>query len=84
MVVVRKRRKIMRDVEKFEARQFIEAGMPVRGCADYFDVSMATLMRGLAEMRAKFGPEKRPAHRRHLARARVENSRENADSTSNT
>lgn len=81
---MRKRRKSMRDVEKFEARQFIEAGMAVRGCADYFDVSLATLMRGLAEMRAKFGPEKRPAHRRHLARLRIENSAFVEDITSNT
>jgi len=80
----RKRRKSMRDVEKFEARQFIEAGMAVRPCADYFDVSLATLMRGLAEMRAKLGPEKRPAHRRHLARARVENSRASGAPRSNT
>jgi len=84
MSTTRKRRKSMRDVEKFEARQFIEAGMPVRNCADYFDVSLATLMRGLAEMRAKFGPEKRPPHRRHFARAKVENSRESRNSLSNT
>lgn len=78
---MRKRRKVMRDVEKFEARQFREAGMSVRDCAAYFDVSVATLMRGLAEMRAKFGPEKLPRNRRHLARCRVEKSR---DLTSNT
>ena len=70
----------LREVEKFEARQFREAGMPVRDCAKYFDVSLATLMRGLADMRAKFGPEKYK-HRRHLARARVATSHELTDSS---
>lgn len=73
---MRKRRKVWRDVEKFEARQFREAGMSIADCARYFDVSVATLLRGLAEMREKFGPENLPAHRRHLARARVATSQD--------
>ena len=71
---MRKRRKVWRDVEKFEARQFREAGMSMADCCTYFDVSMATLKRGLAEMAAKFGPEQLPRHRRHLARRRIEPS----------
>jgi transposase len=70
---MRKPYRTMREVDKFEARQFREVGMSVRDCATYFNVSVATVMRGLAEMRAKFGPEKLPRNRRHLARARVEN-----------
>lgn len=70
----RKRRKTMRDVEKFEARQFREVGMSIRACADYFNVSVATLCRGLAEMRERLGPEQFK-QRRHLARARNEKSR---------
>jgi len=72
--VVRKRRKVMRDVEKFEARKFREVGMSVADCARYFDVSVATMMRGLAEMREKFGPEQYK-NRRHLALSRIERSR---------
>ena len=60
----------MRDVEKFEARQFREAGMSVKDCARYFNVSVATLMRGLAEMRERFGPEQ---YRRHPVRRAIEN-----------
>ena len=45
---MRKTRRLMRDVEKFEARQFREVGMSVKDCAAYFNVSIATLMRGLA------------------------------------
>jgi len=74
----------MRDLEKFEARRFREVGMSVKDCATYFDVSVATLMRGLAEMRGKFGAEKLPGKRRHLARARIENSSAGRESTSNT
>ena len=70
----RKRRKTMRDVEKYEARQFREIGMSIKNCADYFNVSVATLCRGLAEMREKFGPEQFK-QRRHLVRARNEKSR---------
>lgn len=74
----------MRDVEKFEARQFREVGMSVKDCAAYFNVSLATLMRGLAEMREKFGPEKLPRARRHLARAGIENSHARRASASTT
>jgi len=49
-------------------RQFREVGMSIKDCATYFQVSLATTMRALAEMREKFGPEKLPLARRHLAR----------------
>lgn len=71
---MRKTHRMMREVDKFEARQFREVGMSIKDCAHYFDVSIATLMRGLADMRVKFGPEKLPRHRRQYARARIENS----------
>lgn len=78
MSAERKRRKLMREVEKFEARQFREAGMSVSDCARYFDVSIATLMRGLADMREKLGAEKLPprlaGRQRHSVRRGIENS----------
>lgn len=64
----RKPRRVLREVEKFEARQFREVGMSIKDCAAYFDVSVATVMRGLADMRAKFGEEKVPLRRRQYAR----------------
>lgn len=64
----RKPRRVLRDVEKFEARRFREVGMSIKDCATYFDVSVATLMRGLADMRAKLGEEKVPPRRRQYAR----------------
>ncbi len=70
----RKRRKQLRPVEKFEMRQFREAGMAIKDCATYFDVSVATALRALAEMREKFGPEKLPPARRHLARSHLATS----------
>jgi len=70
----RKRRRQLKPVEKFEMRQFREAGMAIKDCASYFDVSLATAMRALAEMREKFGPEKLPRHRRHLARSHLATS----------
>jgi transposase len=70
----RKPRKQLKPVEKFEMRQFREVGMSIKDCATYFQVSVATAMRALAEMREKFGPEKLPATRRHLARSGIATS----------
>lgn len=70
----RKRRKQLKPVEKFEMRQFREVGMSIKDCATYFQVSVATAMRALAEMREKFGAEKLPATRRHLARSHLATS----------
>lgn len=63
----------LRPVEKFEMRQFREAGMSIKDCASYFGVSLATAMRGLADMREKFGLERLPRARRQLARAHLSN-----------
>lgn len=69
----------LKPVEKFEMRQFREAGMSVKQCATYFGVSVATAMRALAEMVEKFGPEKLPRTRRHLARRGNANSQTRSD-----
>lgn len=44
--------------DKFYARQLREDGIPVKDVAKYMNVSVATLMRALAELRAILGPEK--------------------------
>lgn len=57
--------------DKFELRQFRESGVSVRDCAKYKNVSVATCLRALAELRDKLGPEKLPNGRRarsHLTR----------------
>lgn len=64
----------LKTAEKFEMRLNRESGMSIRQCATWFNVSMATAMRALAEMREKFGPEKLPPKRRHLARWHVATS----------
>lgn len=78
---MRKEYRSLTTVEKFEARQFREVGMSVKDCAKYFDVSVATLMRGLAEMCAKFGPEKVQKPYRHLVRRKVASSQAATDSS---
>jgi hypothetical protein len=50
--------------DKFELRQFREAGVSVKDCAKYKNISVATCLRALAELRAKLGPEKLPNGRR--------------------
>lgn len=51
--------------DRFELRQLREAGVPVKEAAAYFNVSVATAMRALADLRRKLGPEKftRNGHR---------------------
>lgn len=56
--------------DKFYARQLREDGVSVKDVAKYMGVSVATLMRGLAELRAKLGPEKFRANG-HRARSFV-------------
>jgi hypothetical protein len=51
-------------LDKFELRQFREAGVSVKDCAAYKNISVATCLRALAELRAKLGPEKLPNGRR--------------------
>jgi hypothetical protein len=48
-------------------RQYREVGMSIAQCAIWFRVSRATVLRTLAELREKLGPEKLP--RKHLARS---------------
>lgn len=50
--------------DKFELRQLREAGVSIKDAARYKNVSIATTMRALAELRAKLGPEKLPNGRR--------------------
>lgn len=50
--------------DKFELRQFRESGVSVKDAAAYKNVSVATALRALAELRAKLGPEKLPNGRR--------------------
>jgi transposase len=74
----------LRPVEKFEMRQFREAGMSIRDCATYFNISVATAMRALAEMREKFGAEKLPPTKKHLARSRLAMSQAEIQNGTNT
>lgn len=74
----------LRPVDKFEMRQFREAGMAIRQLMSYFDVSEATVHRALAEMREKFGPEKLPENRRHFARKRNASSQLTTNTDSET
>lgn len=50
--------------DKFEIRQLREAGVSVNDCAKYMNVSRATCLRALADLRVKLGPEKLPNERR--------------------
>jgi hypothetical protein len=58
--------------DEFELWQSREAGVSVKDCAAYFNVSVATVLRILAKLRKKFGRmEKLPNGRRaraHLTR----------------
>lgn len=63
--------------DKFELRQFREAGVSVKDCAAYKGISVATCLRALAELRSKLGPEKLPNERRarsHLTRRELQQS----------
>jgi hypothetical protein len=49
--------------QKFEIRQFRDAGVSIGNCAGYFKVSAATVKRVLSEFRLLLGgPSKRPRH----------------------
>ncbi len=60
----RGRKATLRPVDVFEGRLMREAGMSVNDTAKYLGVSRATLLRALADLRAKLGPEKLPNGRR--------------------
>jgi len=57
----------LKPVEKFEMRQYREVGMSITQCMAFFKVSRTTVLRTLAELRARLGPEK--LARKHLARS---------------
>lgn len=69
----------LKPLEKFEIRQFREAGMSIQQLSGYFNVSMASVHRALAEMRAKFGPETLPKNRRQLARPMLQTNLRDAN-----
>lgn len=48
----------LKPVERMEMRLMRESGVEVRDCASYFNVSLATACRVLADLRKKLGPEK--------------------------
>ena len=60
--------------DQFELRQLREAGVSVKDAAAHLNVSVATAMRALAELRRKLGPEKLPNKERmrsHLTRREI-------------
>ena len=58
------RPELLKRVEKFEIRQYREAGVSVTDCAKLAGISRATCLRYLAELRKILGPEKLPNGRR--------------------
>lgn len=73
----RGKKALMRPVDAYEARLNRESGIPVKICAQMAGVSRATLLRELAKLRKKLGPEKLPNERRarsHLGRLNTSNS----------
>lgn len=54
--------------DKWELRQYREAGVSVRQCAQLLNCSEATAYRALAELREKFGAEQVHRLRRQFAR----------------
>jgi len=62
--------------EEFEIRQMREAGVSIRDCAAYMNISKATVYRVLSKLRKKLGAEKLPngqSARSHLTR-RIESN----------
>lgn len=47
----------LRPVDKMEMRLMREAGATVKQCAGYFNCSVPTAMRALADLRRRMGPE---------------------------
>jgi predicted DNA-binding protein (UPF0251 family) len=62
----------LKPTEEFEMRQYREVGMSIAQCALWFKVSRATVLRTLAELRTKLGPE--TLKRKHLARSHCDTS----------
>jgi IS30 family transposase len=63
-----RREKNLTPRDKWELRQYREAGVSVRQCAQLLNCSEATAYRALAELREKFGAEKVHRLRRQFAR----------------
>lgn len=60
----RGRKRKLRPVDVMEARLMREADVSVLDCAKYFGVSRSVLLKELAELRKKLGPEKLPNEQR--------------------
>jgi IS30 family transposase len=69
-----RREKNLTTRDKWELRQYREAGVSVRECAQLLNCSEATAYRALAELRRKFGPEKIHRLRRQYARPTLRHS----------
>lgn len=54
----RGRPQALKSIEKFELRLQREAGVSVADCAKYWNIDRSTVLRVLAELRRKLGPEK--------------------------
>lgn len=78
----------LRPIDRMEMRLMREAGATVKECADYQDVSIATAMRALADLRKRLGPENfKGQNARHLkqrARAYLYSSGQTASSQTAT
>jgi hypothetical protein len=70
----------IRELDKFEMRLAREAGISIDCIAGMWHIGKRRVHEILAELRAKFGAEKLPQHKRHLVRL---NSRRSS-STSRT
>lgn len=66
--------------DKWELRQYREAGVSVRECAQLLNCSEPTAYRALAELREKFGAEKIHRLRRQFARPSCRASSRGGDS----
>lgn len=69
--------------DKWELRQYREAGVSVRECAQLLNCSEATAYRALAELRGKFGPEKVHHLRRQFARPMLRSNLRDANTQVN-
>ena len=60
---------LLKPSDRMELRLMREAGVSIKDACAYFEVSVATGMRILADLRKKLGPEKLP--RRQTARSHL-------------
>lgn len=76
------RPKVLERKEEFEIRLMREAGVSIKDCAAYFDISEATVYRVLSQLRAQCGPEK--LKRGHTGRAHLYRSQNKPISSSDS